>query len=118
MIIETPSLQFARVMSEALSRSDCFYVWAEPSKPYIAQAFATLYKEVMVGLFKVRSSISTQHRCLDAVRRRQYQFKRMSLVQINALIKERSGCFVVTDEPECWHVDMASLVGHQHALQA
>ena len=42
----------------------------------------------------------------------------MSLVQINALIKERSGCFVVTDEPECWHVDMASLVGHQDALEA
>ena len=118
MIIETPSSQFARVMSEALSGSDCFYVWAEPSKPYIAQAFAKLHKEVLVGLFKVRSSISTQYRCLDAVRRSQYQFKRMSLAQINALIKERSGCFVVTDEPECWHVDMASLVGHQDALEA
>ena len=42
----------------------------------------------------------------------------MSLDEVNELIKERGGCFVVTDEPGFWQFDMASLVGHQHALQA
>ena len=67
MIIETPSLQFVSVLPEPLSRSDCFYVWPEPPKPYVSQAFAKLHKE---------------------------------------------------DEPDFWQFDMASLVGHQHALQA
>ena len=42
MIIEAPSLQFAQVRSEAVSRSDCFYVWARPHKPYNAQSFSAL----------------------------------------------------------------------------
>ena len=42
----------------------------------------------------------------------------MSLHEVNELIKERGGCFVVTDEPDFWQFDMASLVGHQHTLQA
>ena len=41
----------------------------------------------------------------------------MTLEQLNALIAGRS-CFVVTGEPECWQIDMASLVGHQGALEA
>jgi hypothetical protein len=121
MIIETPSLQFVSVLPEPLSRSDCFYVWPEPPKPYVSQAFAKLHKEVLVDIYKVRSSISTQYRCLGPVRprrRRGFVFKRMSLDEVNELIKERGGCFVVTDEPDFWQFDMASLVGHQHALQA
>ena len=113
MIIETPSLQIVSVLPEPLSRSDCFYVWPEPPKPYVSQAFAKLHKEVLVDIYKVRSSISTQYRCLDPVRprrRRNFVFKRMSLGEVNELIKERGGCFVVTDEPGFWQFGMANLV--------
>ena len=61
----------------------------------MSQAFAKLHKAVLVGIYKVRSSISTQHRCLDAVRprrRRNFVFKRMSLDEVNELLKERGGC--------------------------
>ena len=61
MIIETPSWQFVNGLPEPLSRSDCFYVWPEPPRPYVTQAFAKLHKEVLVGIYKVRSSISTQY---------------------------------------------------------
>ena len=50
---------------------------------------------------------------LDPVRprrRRNFVFKRMSLDEVNELIKERGGCFVVTDEPDFCQFDMASLV--------
>ena len=70
MIIETHSLQFVSVLPEPLSRSDRFYVCPEPPKPYVSQAFAKLHKEVLVGIYKVRSSINTQCRCLDPVRPR------------------------------------------------
>ena len=40
----------------------------------------------------------------------------MTLKEVNELIAER-GCFVVTGEPECWKVDMTSLVGHDNALE-
>ena len=76
-----PSLQFVNGLPELLSRRDCFYVWPEPPKPYVTQGFAKR-KEALVGICKVRSSISTQHRCFDAVRprhRRNFVVKRMSL---------------------------------------
>ena len=112
MIIEAPSLQFSRVRSEAVSRSDCLYVWARPRKPYVAQSFSALFKEVLKKSCK--TSISTQFRRLDA---RDCEYQRMTLEQVNALIAGR-GCFVVTGDPECWQIDMASLVGHQDALEA
>ena len=106
------------MLPEPLSRSDCFYVWPELPKPYISQAVAKLHEEVLVGIYKVRSSISTQYRCLDPVRprrRRNSVFKRMSLDQVHELIKERGGCFVVTGVSQ---FDLAHLVGHQDALEA
>ena len=112
MIIETPSLQFSRVRSEAVSRSDCFYVWARGPKPYVAQSFSALWKEVLRKSHK--TSISTQFRRLDAG---DCEYQRMSLQEVNQLISGR-GCFVVTGEPECWQVDMSSLVGHEDALEA
>ena len=43
----------------------------------------------------------------------------MSLDEANALIKERGGCFVVTDEPDFWQqLELSSLIGHQDALEA
>ena len=98
--------------SEAVSRSDCFYVWARPRKPYVAQSFSALFKEVLKKSCK--TSISMQFRRLDA---RDCEYQRMTLEQVNALIAGR-GCFVVTGDPECWQIDMASLVGHQDALEA
>ena len=98
--------------SEAVSRSDCFYVWARPRKPYIAQSFSALFKEVLARSCK--TSIGTQFRRLDAG---DCEHQRMTLERMNALIAGR-GRFVVTGEPECWQIDMASLVGHQDALEA
>jgi len=45
------------------------------------------------------------------------EYQRMSLKEVNQLIAGR-GCFVVTGEPECWQVDMSSLVGHEDTLEA
>ena len=112
MIIEAPPLQFSRVRSEAVSRSDCFYVWARGPKPYICQSFSALFHEVLRKTYK--TSISTQFRRLDAG---DCEYQRMSLKEVNEIISGR-GCFVVTGEPECWQVDMASLVSHEDALEA
>ena len=98
--------------SEAVSRSDCFYVWARGPKPYIAQSFSALFHEVLRKTYK--TSISTQFRRLDAG---DCEYQRMTLKEVNELIAGR-GCFVVTGEPECWQVDMTSLVGHEDALEA